>query len=270
MTTATRTRSGQRGSLNLTFARRRDRTVLSGRHASTPFGAVRAGYPDTSGMAEVQITNPAGGVLGGDRLSITATLSPDCSATILTQGATKVYRGEEARQDAVFEVEERALLEYLPHHLIPYAGSSYRQTTEFHLAEGATLVAWDACAAGRAARGERFGFDSLVNRTKVLRCGAPAAVDGFELSGGGEPFGGYTYLGTLYVVAPTNLSLLADELHGSASIPSGSLCSASVPTPNLCVVRALAHGAPALYRVLNDCREVVRSFLHLPPPPRQV
>ena len=261
---------GQRGSLRLAFEHRGDRTVLSSRHASTPFGAVRAGYPDASGIAEVQITNPAGGVLGGDCLDVKATLVPGSAATILTQGATKAYRGEAARQDAVFEIGENALLEYLPHHLIPYAGSSYRQTTEFRLAENATLISWDACAAGRVARKERFAFDSLGNRTKIFNRGAPDIVDGFELSGGDEPFGGYSYLGTLYVISPEDLSLLAGKLHEVANPMPGALASASAPSSNLCVMRTLTHNAPILYRTLNDCRVVVRSFLQLPVAPRQV
>ena len=268
--TTTPTRLGQRGSLRLAFEFQRGRTILSGRHASTPFGAVRASYPDASGMAEVHITNPAGGVLGGDCLNMEISLAPGSAATILTQGATKVYRGDVARQDAFFEVGENALLEYLPHHLIPYAGSSYRQITEFSLAEGATLVAWDACAAGRVARGERFGFDSLINRTRVFREGAPEVVDGFKLSGGGEPFGGYSYLGALYLVSPENLSSLAEKLHSSVSSIPGSLSSASVPAPSLCVVRALTRDAPTLYRTLNECRATARSLLGFPAPPRQV
>ncbi|MGB3632685.1 MAG: urease accessory protein UreD [Rubrobacteraceae bacterium] len=260
----------QRGSLRLAFDLRRDRTVLADRHASTPFGAVRAGYPDASGMAEVQVTNPAGGVLGGDRLDITATLAPGSAATILTQGATKVYKGEEARQEALFDVGKSALLEYLPHHLIPYAGSSYRQTTEFRLAEGATLIAWDACSPGRVARGERFDFDNLSNRTKIFRCGMPQVMDGFELSGGGEPFGSYSYVGTLYLISASDLSPLAEKLHGTVNSLPGALASASVPSPNLCVMRTMTRNAPALYRMLNDCRATTRSFLDLPAPPRQV
>ena len=228
---------------------------------------MRAGYPDASGMTEVQITNPAGGILGGDRLCIKASLASGSAATVLTQGATKVYKGETAWQDAVFEVDDDALLEYLPHHLIPYAGSSYKQTTEFRLAEKAALVAWDACAAGRVARGERFAFGSLAGKMRIFRNGVPEVVDGFELSAGSEPFGGYSYLGAMYVVSPENLSALAENLHGVLSAP---LASATAPSPNLCVARILARNATSLYRALNACRSSARSFLGLPPPPREV
>lgn len=50
------------------------------RYVSAPFGAVGAHYPYGSGMLEVQITNPAGGILGGDRLGSGIDLAPGSAA----------------------------------------------------------------------------------------------------------------------------------------------------------------------------------------------
>ncbi|MBA3426154.1 MAG: urease accessory protein UreD [Rubrobacter sp.] len=157
--------TGHRGGLRLSFGRRGERTVLGERFASAPFGVVRANYPDGSGMAEVQITNPSGGILGGDHLEMDVAVAPDASATVITQAANKAYRGAESSQQAIFRVEGGAFLEYLPHHLIPYPGSDYRQRAVLHLAPEATLITWDAFAAGRVARGERFAFTRLRSRT---------------------------------------------------------------------------------------------------------
>ncbi len=52
------------------------------------------------------------------------------------------------------------------------------------------------------AHGERFAFDRLYYMTRILREKVPQAVDGLDLPGGGERFGGYSYLGALYVLAP--------------------------------------------------------------------
>jgi urease accessory protein len=244
--------------------------VLAGRHSEAPFGAVRANYLDGSGIPEVQITNPSGGILGGDRLEAEVTLEPGSAATVLTQAAAKAYRGTSAYQRAVFRVGEGAFLEYLPHHLIPFAGSRYRQETEFHLAASATLVAWEAFSAGRIARGERFAFGCLAGTTRIFREDFPEVVDGFEIPGGGEPFGGYSYLGSLYVRAPVDLSFLAEELHASLSGSHRLFASASVPAPRLCAVRALAQDSTALYRALNGGRAEARKLLALPPPPREI
>lgn len=262
-------RMGHHGSLRLAFEPRNGKTALAGRYASTPFGAVRAGYSDSSGMPEIQVTNPSGGILGGDRLEMEVSLAPYSSATILTQGATKAYRGRVADQRAVFDLGKGAFLEYLPHHLIPYAGSNFRQVSEFRIDADAALFCWEAFAAGRVARGERFEYESLSNRTRILREGVPRVIDGFDLSGGGEPFGGYSYMASFYVLAPADLSPLADELHEALG-GAASLASASAPSYGLCAARIFSGRAQELYRSLNACRVVVRSFLDLSPPPREV
>lgn len=246
---------------------------MAGRYAKAPFGSVRANYPDSSGIPEVQITNPSGGTLGGDRLTIEVSLAPGSAATVLTQAANKAYRGKEAAQSALFDVGDGAFLEYLPHHLIPFAGSNYRQTTEFRLAGRATLLAWDAFSAGRVARGERFAFDKLSAITRVTREGLREVADGFELPDGvpgGEPFGGYSYLGSLHVLAPRDLAPLAEDLHEILNRSSRVLSSASAPAPRLCAARVLARDAAALYEALNACRAAARSRLDLPPPVREV
>ncbi|MCA1716087.1 MAG: urease accessory protein UreD [Actinobacteria bacterium] len=244
--------------------------MLTGRYWRAPFGSVRANYPDGSGIPEVQITNPSGGILGGDRLEMDVALAPGSAATILTQAANKVYRGAEARQSATFRIGEGSFLEYLPHHLIPFARSSYRQETEIHLAVDATLVAWDAVSAGRVVRGERFAFDGLSARMRIFRENLPEVVDGFELCGGGEPFGGYSYGGTAYVLAPRDLEPLAEKLHGAVSETPRVLASASALAPRLCAVRILARDAAALYRALNAFRTVARAYLDLPPAAREI
>lgn len=270
-TTPTRTRTaGQHGSLRLSFEPRGGRTVLAGRYSRSPFGAVRTNHPDGSGIPEVQITNPSGGTLGGDRLDLDVSLAPGSSATVLTQAANKAYRGEASEQRAGFTVGEGAFLEYLPHHLIPYPASNYRQETSFHLAPDATLIVWDAYAAGRIARGERFAFDNLYGRTKIFRDGLPEVVDGMDLTGGDERFGGFSYSAAAYVLAPKELGPLADELHDLFVGRPGDLASSSAPSFGLCAIRVLTADAHALYRVLNRTRVLAREFLGLPVPAREI
>ena len=262
------TRAHQRGELRLRLERRGEKTALTRRYFTEPFGPSWAIHPPEGGAPEVLVSTPGGGVLGGDSYEIDVELGPGASAAILTTGATKAYRGPASLQRASFRVEGEAFLEYLPHHAIPYADSSYRQENAFDLAPDATLLAWEAFSAGRVGRGERFGFDRLSGRTRVERGGIPELVEGFDLSGGGEPFGGYPYMGTVYASAPRGLEALAEELHGLLAGLPGALASASAPAPNLCVARVLAQGAPALYRALNGARAAARCFLGLAPPPR--
>ena len=278
MTTITRTSvptntktDGQHGELRLGLEKRGEKTSLTSRYFTVPFGPTWAIYPPgAEEIPELLVTTPADGILGGDRYEIDVTLGPGASASILTTGANKVYRGPQSRQNAAFFVDEGAFLEYLPHHTIPFSHSSHRQDTEFTLSEGATLLCWEAYSAGRVGRGERFAFSSLANRTRIFRASVPEVIDGFELPGGGEPFAGYSYTATIYVCAPNNLEPLAERLHTLLAGSPGILASCSAATPEVCVVRMLAQNAPSLYRTLNWSRSMVREVLCLPEPSRKV
>lgn len=240
------------------------------RFATQPYGAVQVTYPDRFGIPEVHITNPGGGVLGGDHLELEVSVGPGARATVCTQGATKIYRGPEARQRTRLAVGRGALLEYVPHHVIPFTNSSYRQDTVVSLAPDAQLFAWESFGAGRLAHGERFTFDRLAARMLVLRDGLPEAIDGCELEGGAERFGGYAYVATVYVVAPYDLGGLADELHAFLTALPGALASASAPKPGVVAARVLAADAPTLYRALNASRAGARATFGICPPPREV
>lgn len=222
-----------------------------------------ANYPGPDGAAELQITNPGGGILGGDLLELEVKLEPHASARVSTQGASKAYRGAASSQRASFEVCAGARLEYLPHHLIPFANSSHSQSTEFRLHGDASMIAWEAFSAGRIARGERFAFDSLRSRTRLLRDRRLEATDGFNLPGGGEHFGGYSYLGNAFIVTPAAAPSLAarlQELLHRGDYRQETLAAASAPGDSLCVVRVLSRTAEGLYSALSQTLELFRHL----------
>ena len=134
------------------------------------------------------------------------------------------------------------------------------------------LLAWEALAAGRLARGERFAFDRLRSSTKLFVDGRPEVADGFELLGGEDHFENYNYMGTLLARLPGSGEALSEELHYllQGDERGSVLASASSLRAGLCVVRVLAANAEALYLALNRTRGRVREYLGLPPAPREV
>jgi urease accessory protein len=251
------------------LAERGGSTTIARRFSHAPFGPAHLTFPDDSGIPEVQLTNPGGGTLGGDHLDLEVAAEARSRATVATQAANKVYRGPEAVQRAALRLGPAAFLEYIPHHVIPFAGSRYRQETAVDMAPSAVLVAWESFSAGRLALGERFAFSALSTRLRVARDGALEILDGFELGPGGEPLGGYSYLATVFILAPTDLSQLAERLHAFLATVPG-FASASAPGPGLVTARLLATEAPSLYLALNGIRAIARAELGVPPPPRSV
>jgi len=174
-----------RASLRLAFQfdHEEGRTRLAASRQEPPLRVVRA-FEHADGAAMVHLHNVSGGLLGGDRLSLSVEAGPKASVQITTTGATRIYR---AREDAVavqsndIEVGEGALLEYVPDPLIPFAGARFSQRTGIRLGQGAGLFWWETLAPGRDARGEVFEYDSLEMRTDITVANRLVAAERISL-----------------------------------------------------------------------------------------
>ena len=94
-------------------------------------------------------------------------LDRDAHVLISSPSANRVYRTESkvSQQHIDITVGPGAILEWVPEHTIPFAGSRFRQILHATLAPGATLLLWDAVASGRIAREERWAFTDLETKS---------------------------------------------------------------------------------------------------------
>lgn len=169
------------GALNLQFdVAIEGHTRLSVQKQEPPLRIVRA-FNTADGAALVHLHNVSGGILGGDKLTLQATLTQGAEAQLTTPGATRIYRHRESFPDAEqhnsFRLAEGALLEYLPDPLIPFAASRYHQTTHISMAEGAALFWWETVASGREAYDETFAYDTLEMVTTIQTEERPFALE---------------------------------------------------------------------------------------------
>jgi len=130
--------------------------------------------------------NLSGGVLSGDRLMLRVEVGEGARVQLTSTGATRVYRHREGRTAAHsfvwISVDKEALLEYLPDQIIPYAGSRFVQETEIELAAGgAGLFWWETLTSGRSASGEKFSYQALGIRSRILYEGRPLVIDQFTI-----------------------------------------------------------------------------------------
>jgi urease accessory protein len=244
--------------LSLNFTLSGDRTVLRVPRQEPPWRALRA-FPNSSGEALIHLHNVSGGILGGDRLALDATLYPCAQAQISSVGATRVYRsrseGLPACQTTRLCVGRDALLEYLPDAVIPFAHSRFEQKTHIHLAEGAGLIWWETLSAGRIASGECFAFDCLSVETSIFAGGRPVALERYSLRPKLQElscparFGRFLYSSTIYVCRAgentarwisleNELNLLARDMSRD-----GVKWGASALVRDGVVVRGMAHSA---------------------------
>jgi urease accessory protein len=269
---------GRVGELRLDYAKRDGQTIIARSHCTTPWHLLPPIYLDETGAAYTLLVNPSGGLVGGDRLSIDMRLGADAHVLISAPSANRVYRsrGEASIQKVEITLGAGAVLEWLPEHTIPFAGSRFRQTIHVQLEPGATILLWDAVASGRIAREERWAFSSLENEICIATAAGQSILERYALDpstdlGAVGLAAQWDYVASLYVVndavAPevwsrleTRIGLLLDE-H-----PGRILGGVSQPTAPGVAVKLLARTAPDLTGALDSLWAAVRAELwNLPP-----
>lgn len=260
------------GQLELEFTKNRDgRTILSRQYYRMPLQIMKPHYYDEGKTPGVYILNPGGGVLQYDRLRTSITCKGCASAIVTTPSANKFYRMDEDHAELYTEiwVEKGSVLEYLPEHNVPYAGSRVKQTSRYHVEKGAVLFASDMVTAGRVGSGEAFLYDEFSSKTEIYEDGRLIMLDSCRLEPSKEELqekgllDGDLSNGTIYVYAPGIDPGLKDEINReeyNVRLAAGFL------TPELMVVRSTGNSMidmkDAMLKAWGICR---RSILGRPP-----
>jgi urease accessory protein len=172
------------GALRLGFKRRGPASVLDNLFQS---GCLRARMlrPDPSRPSEAVLLNTAGGLTGGDRLSLTIAWGVDTHAAVTTQACEKIYRaaGDEARVETTLEVKARATAEWLPQETILFDGASLRRDIRVRLDPDAVFTGVEAVVLGRTAMGETVQRARLKDRWRIWRGERLIYADAFDLDG---------------------------------------------------------------------------------------
>lgn len=253
-------------------------TLVRGRTGRTQIASLRQQFPQrvtvpmyadphNLSTAFVCIQNPSGGVFPGDELVTRIVAGEDTSVHLTYQSATQVFAGEPGTsQHTELELGPRSVLEYDAKTVIPHDGASYRQHTVVRVCDTSLYVGWDAFASGRIGHGERFSYQRLLARTDIWHGGRLAACDTVLLAppeddpGAAGVLGGNDYVASMLVVAPgLDLATLAGEMHAALDTTPGLRGAASaLPGEIGLSVRILADRAPALRRIQQELRNIVR------------
>lgn len=138
----------------------------------------------------VYLIHPPGGIVGGDTLSIGATLDTKAHSLITTPAATKLYRadGRGAKLEQTIVVGRDAVMEWLPLETIAFDGCDFDVTTTIQLADGARVFAWEVTVFGRRAGNRPFTRGRVSQTTRIERCidndREPLLLERSELEGG--------------------------------------------------------------------------------------
>jgi urease accessory protein len=163
----------------LIYARYAQGTQVVHSFAQAPFKVQRPFYPEGDDVCHSVILHTAGGIVGGDRLSMHLQLEPNAQALVTTAAATKVYRtnGQDAQQIVHIQIAKDACLEWFPQETIVFAGAEAGQQFNIELAPEALWMGWDVTRLGRSARGELFLQGNWRSQTEVWQQGRLLWVD---------------------------------------------------------------------------------------------
>jgi urease accessory protein len=237
-----------RAQANLRFHHRQGRTIHQG-GASAPLKWQRA-FQQASGHCELPLLHTAGGLVGGDQLTITADLEPETRALLTSVAAQKVYGtvgrshqapgGLWAQQLLQFHLDAGADLEWLPQELVLYADGLFQQRARVELAAGASFLAAEVVRLGRTAAGEGLGLGRWRSALEICRQSSGGArwelVDRLELGGealaeehglAGQPvFGSLVWLAPQPLTAAELEQLLTDCRADRGSLEGEMACGA--------------------------------------------
>jgi urease accessory protein len=254
--------------LRLLFKKEGGRTILAESFSRMPFHAFPPFYSQNHGAAYTYIVNPTPGFLGGDRAELEIILQPGSHAFVTAPSATKILNTgrDHAEQTTRIHIAEKAVLEYVPPYVIPFAGSRFTQKTIVEMEKTSRCLVLDWFSTGRVSRGESLAFEEYDNSTIVMCDERPFIFDRFALRPTDEdyPVSGrlesYTVSAFLYFVGdgshlPKPLLEGIRDLMQDGDVLAGA---STIETSGL-VVRVMGKNVPSVQKVLVRIIRFIRK-----------
>jgi urease accessory protein len=135
------------------------------------------------GTFEAILINTSGGLAGGDRTEIKATVTAGAALTLTGQTAERVYRtlGPAAEVKIKLCAEAGSTLLWMPQESIFFEGSCLERSLDVELRDNATFLAVEAMLFGRREMGEYVKHVSVVDRWNIYRDGGLIHTEVFRL-----------------------------------------------------------------------------------------
>ena len=257
-----------RGTLDLTWKRRGERTVLDDLRQE---GCLKARFPrpERDAWAGAVLLNTAGGVAGGDRLNLRLGAGPGTAVTVATQAAERFYRavpGQVAAVTTTLNVAAGAAFEWLPQESILFDRAALRRRLLIDIAEDAVFTGIEQLVFGRTAMGEHVASLQLRDLIAIRRGGRALLHDAIRIDGSAQSMLDRPATGAGARAVATLLHVAADaERHVGALRAALTPVHAGVSAwDGMVVARVVAEDGACLRRAVMAGLNVLRAGRPLP------
>ena len=147
-------------------------------NCTAPFKLMRSSN-DVDGRCQLPILHTAGGLVGGDQLSLKVKANEGTLGLLTTVAAQKVYgsvglsrikpEGMWAIQDSKFFIDRKADLEWLPQELVLFGDGLYEQNMRVDVHEDSSFLSAEVVRLGRTAAGETIAQGCWRSRLEISR-----------------------------------------------------------------------------------------------------
>ncbi|WP_191601173.1 urease accessory protein UreD [Marinomonas algicola] len=159
--------------LTMGFAQTRRGVALKTCEHKGPLYVQKPFYPEGQDRAHIYLLHPPGGLVSGDRLTITSNQQDDTNVLITTPGAGRVYkaRADKSLQHQVVQLNigEHSQLEWLPQETLLYPEAQTKLDTHINLAEGAKFIGWEVTCFGLTASEQPFEQGQVSQCIQIKR-----------------------------------------------------------------------------------------------------
>jgi urease accessory protein len=153
-------------------------------------GPLRVRFPRLGAgkRLEAITLNTAGGIVGGDKLTVSVEAAAGAQIAVTSQAAEKIYRaaGAPSRIALMLKAGPRARIDWLPQETILFDRARVTRRLDVDMAADARVTLCEAIVFGRAAMGERMRKGSVRDHWRIRRGGKLVFADALRLEGAVE------------------------------------------------------------------------------------
>ena len=146
---------------------------------TAPLKLMKVFHEKHDGRCAIPILHSAGGIVGGDQLTINVNAEQDSNAICSSVAAQKVYgsrgrsklnpEGKWANQKCFLQIEKNSDFEWIPQELIIYQGGLFEQNMTVSLDPSSSFLCVDLVRLGRTAAGEDLGSGVWRSSLEIFR-----------------------------------------------------------------------------------------------------